>query len=280
MAARPLLRLFPALLAAAILGLLAAGCSSRPTYPKAQMAESLQQILQSDSLNTRVRFIDHTLAVQLEYPDALTQREGQIGIGPSFDDAARRVLTAVHRVLLSSDAEVRFYVLLISDPNVPGAYLTLVRYLDDIKRANANMIDTFEMFARTIIELDFVGPSHLTLEQYVPRDIRLEEFLSWQLARRIQYTLSDELQAEGVASVGRCGGKFQDGEFAFTLNVEPLGEAGLDEATIHKVFQTSTGVIAKVLSSYRFDEFDRIRLIHPLTGRNLVLPRTNLEIFR
>ena len=259
---------------------LASGCDNRPTYPKAHMAESLQQILQSDSLKTHVRFVDHTLAVQLEYPEALTQHDGQIGIGPSFDEATRRVLTAMHRVLLSTDAEVRFYVLLISDPNVPGAYLTLVRYLDDIKRANANMIDTFEMFARTIIELDFVGPAHLTLEQYVPRDIQLEEFLSWQLARRIQYTLSDELQAGGVASVGRCGGKFQDGEFAFTLNVEPLSDEELDEATIHKVFQTSTSVVAKVLSSYHFNRFDRIRLIHPLTGRNLVLPRTNLEIFR
>ena len=258
----------------------AAGCSNKPTYPKTQMADTLQQILVEDSLKTHVRFVDHTLAVQLEFPDALTQTDEQIGIGPAFDEAARRVLTAVHRVLLSTDADVHFYVLVLSDPKVPGAYLTLVRYLDDIKRANANMIDTFEMFARTIIELDFVGPANLTLEQYVPRDIQLEEFLSWQLARRIQHTLSDELQSTGVATVGRCSGRFQNGEFAFTLNVEPLSGEALDDATLHKIFQSSTSLVAKVLSSYHFNSFDRVRLIHPMTGRNIVLPRTNLEIFR
>ena len=276
-AARTLRSVIPALVA---VGLLAAGCTNRPTYPKAHMAESLQQILHADSLATQVRFIDHTLAVQLSYEDALAQSDDQISIGPAFDEAARRVLTAVHRVLLSTDAEVRFYVLVISDPKVPGAYLTLVRYLDDIRRANANMIDTLEMFARTIIELDYVGPAHLTLEQYVPRDISLEEFLSWQLARRIQYSLSDELQSAGLATVGRCGGKFNNGEFAFTLNVEPLAGEPLDDATLHKIFQTSSSVVAKVLSSYHFNKFDRVRLIHPMTGRNIVLPRTNLEIFR
>ena len=279
MTAHPTTRSRVALLCAGLW--LAAGCGVQPTYSKAHMAESLQAILLTEErLTASVRFIDHTLAVQLAYPDALTQQDGRITIGPAFDEAARKVIMSVHRVLLSSDADVRFYVLLISDPKVPGAYLTLVRYMDDIRRANANMIDTIEMFARTIIELDFVGPTQLTLEQYVPRDIRLEEFLSWQLARRIQYALSEELETQGLAHVGRCGGKFQNGEFAFTLDVEPTAEGTLDEDTLRQVFHTSSGVIAKVLSSYHFNAFDHVRLIHPITGRNLILPRTNLEIFR
>ena len=260
--------------------LLAAGCDSGPTYPKASVAESLTKLLAEDSLHASVRFIDHTLAVQLEYPGALVQTNGQISIGPSFDDATHKVLTAIHRVLLSTDAEIRFYVLLLSDPGIPGAYVTLVRYMDDIRRANANMLDTPEMFARTIFELNFVGPKPLTIDQYVPRDIRLEEFLSWQLARRIQHKLADELEAAGVAHVGRCGGEFRDGEFAFTLDVVPASAGPLDDTTMQKVFADSTNVIAQVLSSYQFNSFSSVRLIHPLTGRNLVLPKARLEVFR
>ena len=162
----------------------ATGCSSRPTYPKAQLVQSLQQLFTADHLQTTVRFVDHTLAVQLDYPGALALAGGQIGVGPAFDEATRKVLTAVHRVVLSTDAQINFYVLLLSDSTAPGAYLTIVRYLDDVKRLNANMLDTPEMFARTIFELNFVGPATLTIDQYVPRDIQLEEFLSWQLARR------------------------------------------------------------------------------------------------
>ncbi len=260
--------------------LLATGCSSRPTYPKAHLAESLQALLKSDHLNASVRFIDHTLAVHLNFPGTLAQNGLQIGIGPAFDEATRKLITAIHRTLLSSDADVRFYVLLMSDPQVPGAYLTLVRYMDDVRRANAQMLDTPEIFARTVVELNFLGPQGLTIDQYVPRDIQLEEFLSWQLARRIQHQLTEELQTVGIANVGRCGGKFQNGEFAFTLDVAPATPAPLDEATIQKVFLSSTNVIAKVLSSYHFEGFEAVRLIHASTGRSLLLPKTRLELLR
>lgn len=260
---------------------LATSCSSHPTYPKEQLVQSLQTLLANDGLKTSVRFIDHTVAVQLEYPNALTQAGTQLGIGPGFNDAAVKVVTTLHRVLLSTDAQVRFYVLLLSDPKIPGAYLTMVRYLDDVRRANVNMLDTPEFFSRTIFDLQFVGATHsLTIEQYVPHDIHLEDFLTWQLARRIQQQLTEEFQAAGLVDVGRCSGEFHDKEFAFTLNVAPTGEQPLDEPTMREVFHASTNVIAKVLSSYQFKSFDQIRLIHPPTGRNLILPKAQLEIFR
>lgn len=274
---RPALRF---LILAFIAAGLACGCVGRPTYPKARVAESLRALLQDDHIDAAVRFVEHTVAVQFDYPGALAQSGGQIGIGPAFDEASRKVLTALHRVLLSTDADVRFYVLLMSDALVPGAYLTMVRYMDDIRKANAQMLDTQEIFARTIFELNVVGPNALTLDQYLPRDIQMEEFLSWQLARRIQHQLTTELQGAGTATVGRCGGQFQNGEFAFTLDVAPAAAGALDEATIQQVFLTSTNVIAKVLSSYQFDNFQAVRLIHPETGRSLLLPKTRLDIFR
>jgi hypothetical protein len=270
---------FP-LVAGAVLLCAISGCDG-PTYPKATVASSLEQIMREDGLDTSVRFLDHTLGVQLSYPGSISQTDAQITLGPEFQEAARKVLTAIHRVALSTDADIRFYVLLLSDPASPGAYLTMVRYLDDIKRANANMIDSPEMFARTIFELSYTGGTPVTIAQYVPRDIELEDFLSWQLARRIQYALTDEVQPTGTVNVGRCGGRFQDGEFAFTLDVAPLVPgAALDDATMEKIFKVSSGVIAQVLENYRFEQYDAVRLIHPMTGRSILLPKTKLEVFR
>lgn len=267
---------------AAIIGVLvAAGCSSGPTYPRDRLVDGLQAVLHEDGVtNATVRLLDHTLAVQVEYPGALLQQGEDIGLGPNFDDAARIVTGGIHRVLLSTDAQVDFYVILLSDPQAPGAYLTIVRYFDDIRRANVNMLDITEILSRTIFELNLVGTEQpLTLDQYIPRDIELPEFLSWQLARRIQRELAEELQLSDVA-VGRCGGEFHDGEFAFTLNVVPAENEAIDEETIRKVFQSATQTVAQVLSSYEFESFESVRLIHPGTGRNLVLPRTNLDVFR
>jgi hypothetical protein len=261
--------------------LIITGCGSRPTYPKEQLVQSLQTLLDNEHLKTSVRFIEHTVAVQLEYPDALVQTGTQLGIGPGFNDAAVKVVSALHRVLLSTDAHVWFYVLLLSDPKVPGAYLTMVRYLDDVRRANANMLDIPEFIHRTIFDLQFVGADRsLSVEQYVPRDIQIEDFLTWQLAKRIQQQLTEQFQGAGSVDIGRCSGEFHNKEFAFTLNVSPAGEQPLSESTMQEVFRTSTNVIAQVLSSYQFKSFDNIRLIHPPTGRNLILPKAKLEVFR
>ncbi|MBI4341494.1 MAG: hypothetical protein HY598_04345 [Candidatus Omnitrophica bacterium] len=265
----------------AAIGLLwVAGCGSHPSYPKARLKASLQDLFQEEGLNVSVRFIDHTIAVKVEHPGAIVAASNQVEPGPGFDEAVRKSLTILHRVLLSTDADVRFYVLLLADPTVQGAYLTLVRYMDDIRRANANMLDTPEMFARTILEPYVLGPEPLTIERYVPRDIQLEEFLSWQLARRIQYALAQELQAQGLADVGRCAGEFRNGEFAFTLDIAPPINRTLDDATMQHAFAASTQVISKVLSSYQFDKFTAVRLIHPSTGRNVVLPKASLQLLR
>ena len=263
-----------------LLSLTLAGCEIGPTYPTAALVESLQGLLKEDHLDATVRFVDHTLGVALSYPGALTQTDTSITLGPEFQEATRKVLTTIHRVALSTDADIQFYVLLLSDPKAPGAYLTMVRYLDDVKRANANIIDSQEMSARTIFELSYSGATPVSLDQYVPRDIKLEEFLSWQLARRIQYTLAEELKPSGVLSVGRCGGRFQDGEFDFMLDVAPAAGGGLDDEALDHMFTLSTNVIAKVLASYRFDRFDAVRLTHPMSGRNLVLPKARLELVR
>jgi hypothetical protein len=258
-----------------------AGCSGKPTYPKEHLAESLQGLLRADGIDASIRVIDHTLGVQFSHAGALEEHDGRIGIGEGFDDAGHAVLTAIHRVLLSSDAPIRFYVMLLSDPGVPGAYLTLVRYMDDVRQAHVNMIDTPEMFARMVLDLNYLGQDRaVTIEQYVPRDIRLEDFLSWQIAKRIQRQLTEELEDAGIAQVGRCGGRFADHEFVFALSVSPVADQPIEDTLMHRIFQTSTSVVARVLSNYRFKSFEAVRFTHPLTDRSLVLPKTSLEIFR
>lgn len=273
-------RLPPIAVASFVLGI-ASGCSGRPTYPKEQLVESLRTLLAQDQLHlTAARLVDRTFAAQLDHPGTISDTQGQIGLGPAFDDAVRKAITTIHRVLMSTDARVEFYVLLITDPAVPGIYITLVRYLDDVRRAYWNSLSSTEMFARTIFDLHYVGSEPPTLEQYVPKEIQLEEFLSWQLARRIQSKLIESLEPSGGISVGRCGGEFRDGEFVFTLDVAPVANDTFDEDKIRTLLNTSTTVIAEVLSSYQFESFNAVRLIHPQTGRNLVLPKARLELFK
>lgn len=265
----------------AVGGLLLGACS--PSYRQDQLIQALTTICATDyHLTVSARQVGQTLAVHLHHDGILQQQGAQIGLAESANEVLGNILEAIHRVILSSDAKISFYVVLVSDSTVPGAYLTIIRYVEDVRRANANMLPPTEFFHRTIFDLKFVSGPTLGLDQLSLDDIQLEQFLSWQLARRIHTHLTDELSRHGIpADVGPCSGEFRNGEFAFTLTVGSTpGQTGLDDALIQQVFQDATSVIAQVLSDYQFKRFERVRLTHLPTGRSLLLPKTRLELFR
>lgn len=266
---------------AALLGAaLSAGCS--PSYRGQDLEASIRKICADEHhFDVSVKRVGGTLAIYLHKDGVLTQDGGQVTLAPSAYRILGQLLEAVHRVILSSDVEVKFYVALFSDPAVPGIYLTLVRYLDDVRRVNASIIPPTEFFSRTVLDLKNVGVTNFTLDQLALSDITLEQFLSWQLAKRLQGKLSEQLLKDDVpAEVGPCLGEFKNGEFAFVLNVTPKGDAAASEKTVQTIFHEAATVIAQVFSGYRFDRYQAVRLIHPSTGRSLLLPKTRLELFR
>ena len=271
-------RAYPAFV---LLTFLLASCA--PTYREAQLVETIQQLCQKEyHFDVSARRVGRTLAIQLRHPGVLQQDEHQIGLSAEANKVLGDLVEAIHRVVLSSDAPIQFYIVLVSDPAVPGAYLTLVRYVEDVRKANANMIPPTEFFSRTLLDLKFVGLPTMTLDQLVLNDIQLEQFLSWQLAKRIQSKIAETLQAHGMTNVdvGQFGGEFHNGEFAFTLNVTPKPGAQLDSQLLLQIFEEATGMVAQLLQQYHFQNFQAVRLIHPSTGRSLILPKTRLELFR
>jgi hypothetical protein len=255
------------------------GCSFDPTYKKQTLATELQDILTNLGLTTQVKLLEHTLAVQVDMPNSLVQVGQQIGIGPKFQDTQQEVIPLLHRVIMSSDAEINFYLVLVTDPLIPGAYLTLLRNMEDIKRLNVSMLDTEEFLSRTVFELNYIGSeTPVDIDTYIQRDITLEEFLSWQLARRIQQQLVLAFAQTDHVEVGRCAGQFYNDKFTFTLNVVPTDTNRIDEDTIRSSFKTAADLIERVLNSYAFDRFTSVRLVHYPTGRDLVLPRHTLKL--
>ncbi len=257
------------------------GCT--PSYHSAQIPSTIQQICTDEyKMNVTVKMVGHTLAVHLHHDGILEAIGNRVELADTANEILGNIIEVIHRVILSSDAEVRFYLVLASDPKVPGVAFTLVRYLDDVKRANANMLTPTEFYSRTVFDLRQVGTVGLSLDQLVPGDIQMEQFLSWQLAKRIQGRLVETMQRRGTAVPElQCVGEYQQGEFAFTLGLEPRpGTSATDSDLVQQAFQDAAVVIAQVLSDYRFEKFDTVRLIHPTTGRSLLLPKTRLELLK
>jgi hypothetical protein len=257
------------------------GCG--PTYRQDQLIQAIQQICATEyHLTVSARQAGQTLAVYLHHSGVLQQVGNQVAFAPSANEVLGNLFEVVHRVILSSDSSIRFYVVLISDPAVSGVYLTFVRYLEDVRRVNANLLTPTEFFNRTVFDMKYANVPVLNLDELILNDIQLEQFLSWQIAKRIQISLTDKLQEDvtPAVEVGPCAGEFRDGEFAFTLNIAPKAGLTVSDEELQQFFEDATTVIAQVLSGYRFEDFEAIRLIHPSTGKNLILPKTRLEVFR
>ena len=260
-----------------IVGLLVVGCG--PMYRRGQVLSSIQDICKHEyGFDVTLRAVGDTLAAHLHHKDLLQSVDGHVELQESANKILGDLIEAIHRVVLSSDAPYRFYMVLASDPDVPNVALTLVRYFDDVKRANANMLTPTEFYHRTILDLHFVTTPTLSLDQVAMTDIQLEQFLSWQMSKRIQSELVESASRRGqiVAPESiRCAGEYQNGEFVFTLSFEQKDGAGVQE-----LLQDAAGVVAQVLKDYHFDHFETIRLTHPPSGQSLLLPKTRLQLLK
>ncbi len=259
------------------------GCSNRPTYRADQVAGAIEQLATDEyKMHMTAQLVGRTLAVHLSHPELIEQDGERVQLRETAHEALGNALEIVHRVLLSSEYPCQFYIFVASDPKVPGVGFTIVRYLDDVRRANASVIPPSEFLSRTVLDLTYVDTVKGTLAQWVPNEITLEQFLTWQLARRIQTRLTEQLQKPEAPSVQnvRCAGEFKSGEFAFNLHVMPETGPSLPPEAVQKMFEQATTEIAQVLSGYHFHHYTSVRLTHPFSGRSLSLPKTNLELFR
>jgi hypothetical protein len=263
----------------AVAAISAAAFACAPSYKREQIGDAVREIAaDSYKLIVGTRMVGDTLAVHLEHEGILQQTGGQVGLAPGSEQILGDVIESIHRVVLSADQPLQFYVILASDAKIPGVALMIVRYLDDVRRVNASMIPPTEFMNRTIFDLKFLNSPGVNFSQLDLSDIHLEEFLSWQLAKRLQIQLAEQVESFGpmTAEVGQCAGEFRDGQFTFTLNVMPTIDQPLSEAFIQQIFSDASTLIADVLEGYRFQRFDSVKLTHPPTGRSLQLPRTKL----
>ena len=271
---------WPSSLVLAVVSLAAASCG-RP-YSADQVPGLIEHISAEEyRLDVSVRHIDHTIAVYLRHDGVLEKLGEEVGLSPEAGKPLNDLTDVLHRVLLSTNADIDFYFIIVSDSQIPGAYLTLIRSLEDVRRLSVSVIPPTEFLMRTVIDLKYdVAVPILNFDQLVVKDIELGQFLSWQMSRRIQMKLIEHLEEMGLTpeEVGPCVGEFQNGEFTFLLNIAPVFKWRNEEELVQQAFQDATEVIAEVLSSYQFEDFSAIRLSHPASGRSLLLPKTELRL--
>ena len=197
------------------------GCS-KATYPKETLSESVINLCKTEyNIDINVKIIDSTLAIYLPIVNLF---DVTLSLSETAQDKIQDTLFCASRVVLSTNAEIKFYCIIAQDIRLPEIQLVIIKYTDDVKRAFLRDISRGEYFKRTLIDInenpqarkekaikkvfekmqlekewqdkvmnDFFRSPPSSLEgigywneNFYVKNITLEEFLAQQMANRIR----------------------------------------------------------------------------------------------
>ncbi|MBD3380329.1 MAG: hypothetical protein GF408_07710 [Candidatus Omnitrophica bacterium] len=221
---------FPVIAAVAAYALFTSGCT--PTYPKEELPSAVQTVFKEEyNMDVEVTVLGSTIGIY--YP-----MEGLLDVGlgiseESWDTISNLVLVA-SRVVLSTDADIKFYCVIAQDARLPELQVVIIKYVEDVKRSMYRNISRGESFKRTLFSVNLTPqakkersvnkvfeklgveeptrqkimdeffrspPTKLSdigywRDQFYIKDITLEEFLAAQIASRIKLEFKGEEKLE------------------------------------------------------------------------------------
>ena len=127
------------------------GCEE-VTYPKETLRESVIKLCREEyDVDIDASTVGNTLAIYLSFVDFF-------GATLNFNEKAQEkiwdVVWGATRVVLSTDADIKFYCIIIQDVNIPQIQIVIIKYVEDVKRAMLRDISRGEYLKRTLRDLN------------------------------------------------------------------------------------------------------------------------------
>ncbi len=253
------------------------GCA--PTFPKGAVAEAVTNTASTEyDVDVKCKVFGKTLWVYLPL-DKLV--DSALRIDPDAGKQIEHVALVIHRVVMSTDADLQFYVLVASDIKDVGAEFTLIGHVPDIRRARLLDISRGEFQRRILRDLKLnpraLGDTeghHIQLS-----DIHPSKFLSEQVARRAQALFQEDPRYRGQYEWrgGSTSWEWkEDLVFVFDIDVLPL-DGNLELPLPSTLLFTE---VARVLRRYEYDDYTAVRIRNHATQEDTTLTKRELSKLR
>lgn len=242
-----------------------AGCS--PTYPKAKVAQSVLKICKEEyKLDVQAKLIGKTIVVFLPL-DELFDRN--MDILPGVVEKIENVILSTSRVILSTDAKIDFYMVIVADTRTTAAELILVRYMEDVYKFMYTWITRDEYRKRVLWQVNF-NPQHLKSPTF---DFNLEEitlgnFLARQIAQRLTFA-----QETSKPFKEKVNGVYKKTERKFHFSLVVGGEKKFREVNAPIILHEA----AVILQNYHFQDFELIEIFNLLYGQSVFVRKEELD---
>ncbi|MFH1665796.1 MAG: hypothetical protein ABIA77_06605 [Candidatus Omnitrophota bacterium] len=239
--------------AAVILCMLMSMPACAPTYPKENLPEAVREVCKIEyDMEVDVTVAGSTMGIYYPMKGLL---DPGMGISEESWDKISNLLLIASRVVLSTDADIKFYCVITQDARLPELQVIIIKYVDDIKHSMYRGISRNEAFKRTLFSINLTPQARKerSIEQIFDRmgiaeetkqkvldeffrspptrlsdigywrgnfylkDVTLEEFLASQIANRIKIDFKGEKKLEKFFTYKTAEGLFNTDEKARTF---------------------------------------------------------------
>ena len=274
------------------------GCGV-PTYPKDQLPNAVKEVCKDEyGMDVDVTVKGSTMGIY--YP-----MEGLLDVGMGISEGAwdkiGNLLLIASRVVLSTDAEIKFYCVITQDVKLPELQVVIIKYVEDVKKGMYRNISRGEAFKRTLFSINLtpqakkersiekifekMGVDDSTRQSVLEdffrspptklsdigywrgnfylKEITIQEFLASQIANRIKYEFKDNKDLSEIYKFQTAEGLYIPESRSFVIKYKIQNQTVTDTIQELRVKEVKAilEVAHTVFRGYNFQDFKIVVLI-------------------
>lgn len=161
--------------------------SCEPSFPAKTLTLELTKLVKEEqALDITCHLSGKTLWVYVPLTDLV--KEEELSWNETGAEKINKVFSCVHRVLLSTDAQLDFVVMTAADVKHYGVQLITIEYIPDLRQAILENFSRGEFFERSVkdIQVDPKVVNDTTGKTRKYFDLSFNEFISFQIIHRVK----------------------------------------------------------------------------------------------
>jgi len=137
---------------AAFLTVMVAATGCVPTYPKEKLPEMIKEVFRIEyKMDVDVSVEGNTLGIFYPMQGLM---DVNFGISKESWDKISNLILVASRVILSTDADIKFYCVITQDEKLPELQVIIIKYVEDVKMGMYQSISRDESYKRTLFSVN------------------------------------------------------------------------------------------------------------------------------
>jgi len=254
-------------------------CACDATYPAATLTQRIsEKVLEEHDTPVTAAIVGKTLWVYVPMEDLIDEEKMSWQM-PALERFSK-VLTVVHRMVLSTDAHIDFCVYVAADVKYMGLEFIAMERLTDLKEAMLERFSRGEYFMRSVRDIDInpEGQGDMTGATRRFYDVTFDEFLCLQIIHRAKNRFIRDEELNQLYELRSTTWSQKFGILKVEMECVKKRYDLSQSAAAQQPIELLKMIAARVIKTYDYyDKFQAIELSDTFSGDKVILTSDELR---